>query len=100
MLYPNWADKVVFSASGPQPQILIETESFKSVLVGLEPGQELPVHPAPVAVYHFLSGSGWMVVNGEQHTVTPGATVVAPAGAKRGIHADTRLVFIAARSGE
>ena len=36
-LYPNWQDKVIFAHDGPKPQKLIETEAFKTVLVGLEP---------------------------------------------------------------
>ncbi|MBI3760503.1 MAG: hypothetical protein HY260_01390 [Chloroflexi bacterium] len=94
ILYPNWKEKVVFSAAGPQPQTLVETDKFKAVLVGLEAGQKIPQHPAPIAVYHFLEGTGWMIVNGERFAVAPGVTVVAPHGAKRGVEAETRIAFL------
>ena len=39
-LYPDWQDKVVFASDGPKPQKPIETEAFKTVLVGLEQSNE------------------------------------------------------------
>jgi quercetin dioxygenase-like cupin family protein len=96
----NWREKVVFSTEGPQPQSLVATSKLKSVLVGLEPGQNVPVHPAPAAVYHFLDGSGWMLVDGERLPVQAGATIVVPEGALRGVEADTRLSFLGTHSGE
>ena len=65
--------------------------------VGLEPGQALPVHPAPRGVFHFLEGSGWMTVAGERQPVSAGATVFVPAGAERGVEATTRLALLAVR---
>ncbi|HLB48587.1 MAG TPA: cupin domain-containing protein [Anaerolineales bacterium] len=97
-VYPNWKDKVVFSAEGPQPQVLAETGKFRVVLVGLEPGQKLPPHPASQGVYHFLEGTGAMIVDGERVPVAPGVIVVVPDGAKRGVEAETRLAFLAARA--
>jgi quercetin dioxygenase-like cupin family protein len=97
ILFPNWRDQVVFSPDGPQPQALMENEKFKVVIGGLEPGQKIPPHPEGESVFHFLEGTGWMVVDGERFAVTAGATVVTPAGARRGIEAETRLAFLAAR---
>ncbi|HBY99626.1 MAG: hypothetical protein M5U01_07150 [Ardenticatenaceae bacterium] len=96
ILYPDWREKVAFSSEGPNPQALMETDKLKVVLVGMEAGQKIPVHPMPPAVYHFLDGSGWMTVNEERFAVGPGATVVTPAGATRGIEAETRLAFLGA----
>ncbi|MBI5029532.1 MAG: cupin domain-containing protein [Chloroflexi bacterium] len=96
-LISNWRDHVIFSANGPQPFVLVENERIKSVLVGLEPGQKLPPHPAPDGVYQFLEGTGWMMVDDERLRVQPGAVVVVPDGAKRGIEAETRLAFIGVR---
>ncbi len=95
--YPNWRDQVVYSAEGPQPRALVETDKFKVVLAGLEPGQKIPAHPEGVAMYHFLEGTGTMQVNDHSYRVEPGVTVITPAGAKRGMEAQTRLAFIAAR---
>jgi quercetin dioxygenase-like cupin family protein len=100
VIVPHWREKVVFSPEGPQPQPLVATSKLKSVLVGLEPGQKVPVHPAPTAVYHFLDGSGWMIVNENRLPVQAGATVVVPEGARRGVEAETQLSFLGTHSGE
>ncbi len=97
MLYPDWRTLVVFAADGPKPQVLMENAKFKVVLGGLEAGQKIPPHPEAESVFHFLEGTGWMSVDGERFAVTPGATVITPAGAQRGIEAETRLAFLAAR---
>ncbi|MGE5378984.1 MAG: cupin domain-containing protein [Bacteroidota bacterium] len=89
--------KAVFSANGPKPQFLIETSQFKALVVGLEAGGQIPVHPGEAAVYHFLEGEGLMTVDEESFEVKPGVTVVAPSGAKRGMNARTRLVFLGAK---
>lgn len=96
-LYPNWKEKIVFSAAGPQPQILAETDTLKVILGGLEAGQKIPLHPEGLAMYYFLEGTGWMSVEDERFAVQPGAIVITPAGAKRGVDAETRLAFLAAR---
>jgi len=96
-LFPSWKEIVVFSPDGPQPQTLLETEKSKALIAGLEPGQKIPVHPEGPAIYHFLEGSGWMIVDGERLPVQPGATVVVLAGAARGMEAETRLVFLGVR---
>jgi quercetin dioxygenase-like cupin family protein len=97
IVFPNWKDKIVFSPTGPQPQILLETEKSKALLAGLEPDQVIPEHPEGPSIYHFLEGKGWMVVDGERIEVGPGVTVATPAGAKRGMQAETRLAFLAVR---
>lgn len=97
MMYPDWREKVVFSAEGPQPQALMESDKFKVVIAGLEPGQKISPHPEGIAMYHFLEGTGWMIVDDERFAVMPGATVITPVGATRGMEAETRLVFLAAR---
>lgn len=97
IFYPNWQEKVVFSPGGPEPQILVENDKLKAIIAGLEAGQKIPPHPEALAVYHFLEGAGWMTVDDERYPVSSGATVITPEGAKRGLEAETRLVFLAAR---
>ena len=97
MFYPDWQEKVVFSPGGPQPQILAENEKLKVIIGSLEIGQKIPAHPEALAVYHFLEGTGWMIVDDERYPVRPGATVITAEGAKRGVEAETRLVFLATR---
>jgi len=89
--------KAVFAADGPSPQFLLDTPKFKALIVGLEAGCQIPVHPAGPAMYHFLEGEGLMTVNGESFAIRPGATVIAPGGAARGMSARTRVVFLGSR---
>lgn len=95
--YPDWHSQVVFSPNGPQPQVLFENDKFKTVIGGLEPGQKIPVHPEGAGVFHFLDGTGKMLVGDEAYPVKPGATIIVPAGVTRGMEAETRLAFIATR---
>ena len=95
--FPDIKSKAVFSTNGPKPQFLIETPQFKALVVGLEAGGKIPVHPGEAAAYHFLEGEGLMTVDEETFEVKPGVTIVAPSGAKRGMNATTRLIFLGAK---
>jgi quercetin dioxygenase-like cupin family protein len=97
LLYSDWREQVVYSPQGPQPRVLFETSAYKVIVAGLEPGQTIPPHPEGAGIYHFLEGSGWMLVDGERLAVQAGATVLAPAGSVRGMEATTRLSFLATR---
>ena len=103
MTYKYFSDvkaKVIFSSEGPQPQGLYTEGQLKVITAGLEAGQKIPIHPEGLAVYTFFEGKGWMVVDGERLLVGPGACVITLAGAQRGIEAETRLIFLAARISE
>ncbi len=89
--------KAVFSPEGPKPQFLLDTPNFKALVVGLEAGGQIPVHPAEAAMYHFLEGEGLMTVDEETFAVKPGVTIITPSGAKRGINAKTRVVFLGSK---
>jgi quercetin dioxygenase-like cupin family protein len=95
--YADWQEKVVYAPGGPQPQVLEENARLKVVVAGLEPGQVIPEHPESMAVYHFLEGNGVMLVDGARVQVVAGSTVITPEGARRGVEAETRLAFLAAR---
>lgn len=97
--YLNVRDQAVFDPDGPHPQFLADGEKLKVLVVGLEPGQQIPAHPEALAVYHFLAGEGVMSVDGQTYAVTAGTTVIAPQGAARGMRAASRLVFLAAKAG-
>src|SRR4051794_7139774 len=98
LFYTDTAAQAVLGKAGPQPQFLLDSEHFKVVLVGLAAGQQIPVHPEAMAIYHFLEGKGTMTVNDQLYPVAPGATIIVLAGAERGMRADTRLIFLAAKS--
>ena len=99
IFYPAVRDLAVFDGAGPRPQFLVDSEKFKVLVAGLEPGQQIPAHAEALAVYCFLAGDGVMTVNDEDFAVTAGATIITPPGAVRGIRAVSRLVFLAAKSG-
>lgn len=87
----------VFSNEGPKPHFLIDEPGFKTLVAGLEAGQQIPLHPAEPAMYHFLEGTGLMTVGDETFAVQPGVTVIAPGGVPRGMNAKTRLIFLGAK---
>ena len=99
LYYPVVGDLAVFDNTGPRPQFLVDSEKLKVLVVGLEAGQQIPAHPETLAVYHFLAGKGVMTVNHEAFAVMAGATVIAPAGAVRGLRAESRLTFLATKHG-
>ena len=95
--FQDTKSKAVFAEDGPKPQFLIQTPQFKALVVGLEAGQQIPVHPGEAAMYHFLEGEGLMTVGEETFVIKPGVTVIAPSGAKRGMTAKTRVVFLGSK---
>ena len=95
--YPNTKTEVTFGENGPQPKFLVDDANFKVILGGLQPGQQIPVHPESLAVYHFLAGTGTKTVDDEQFPIAAGATVITPEGAKRGMKAETQVIFLASK---
>ena len=93
-IIPNWKDKIIYSENGPQHQILLEDDTYRAVLVGIEAGQRIAPHPGMSAVYQILEGSGWAVVDGERTQVGPGAVIAVTRGSSRGFEAETRLAFL------
>ena len=96
--YSDLKESVAFSEPGPNPQFLIDSEHFKVILAGLEPGQAIPSHPETLAIYYFLEGSGVMIVEDQEFPVAAGSAIITLAGASRGMRAHTRLIFLAAKS--
>lgn len=95
--FPEIKTKAVFASDGPKPQFLIETPQFKALVVGLEAGGLIPVHPGEAAMYHFLEGEGLMTVGEESFAIKPGVTIVVPSGVKRGMNAKTRVIFLGSK---
>lgn len=95
----DWRDVVVYTAPGPQPVLLVDEPDLRVIIGGLEPGAQVPEHPAPRAIYTALEGEGTFMLDGEAVPFNAGAVVVAPAGSVRGIKAITRLAFLGVRIG-
>src|SRR5512143_2726899 len=92
-------DVVKFSPSGHEPHLFHDTEAFRSLAVGFEPGQGTPLHPAGPATYYVVEGEGWTTEDAARHEVKPGSVVVVGGGVQRRIEAKTRLIILAARGG-
>ena len=90
-------DAVKFSSTGPDPHLFHDTEGFRSLVIGFEPGQSTPLHPAGPATYYVVEGEGWITENTTRYEVKPGSVVIVGAGAARRIEAQTRLIVLAAR---
>ncbi len=88
---------VQFSPDGHKPTFLHDSESFKSLVIGFEPGQKTPVHPAGPATYYVVEGEGWITEGETRHAVQAGSLVTVDAGVPRAIEARTRLIVLAAR---
>src|SRR5437868_1959401 len=56
--YPKPIESIVFSLDGPQPQMLYAEGQVKIIVVGLQAGQKIPVHPEGLALFQFLEGKG------------------------------------------
>lgn len=95
--FANTKSMAVFAAEGPKPQFLVDTPQFKALVVGLEAGGQIPVHPGEAAMYHFLEGEGLITVDDETFAIRPGVTVVVPSGARRGMNARTRVIFLGSK---
>jgi quercetin dioxygenase-like cupin family protein len=98
--YSAWQETIQYGEAGPNPQKIIETDNFRTVMVGLKADQKVPIHPAPASTYYFLSGTGQMFVGDETFAIQAGAIVVVPDGATRGIHAETDLAFLGAQAAQ
>jgi mannose-6-phosphate isomerase-like protein (cupin superfamily) len=87
----------VFAAEGPKPQFLLDMPKFKVLVVGLEAGAQIPLHPDEAAMYYFLEGEGLMTIGDETFAIKPGVTVIAPKGTARGMNAKTRIIFLGSK---
>jgi len=93
----KWQGYVTYGDERPSPQTMIENDRVRVIIAGLKPGQHIPVHPEAAAVYHILEGEGQMTVDDQTFPVQQGTVIVMDEGAKRGMVAETQLVFMAVR---
>ena len=92
-----WQNYVTYGDERPNPQTMFENDRVRVIIAGLKPGQRIPVHPEAAAVYHILEGEGTMSVDDQTFPIQQGTVVVMDEGAKRGMLAETQLVFMAVR---
>ena len=91
----DYRQSTAFQPDRFAPVSLGQTERVKVVLTCFEPGQHIPVHsPGVDMTLVILEGKGTVVAGDEEAEVGPGAVVIVPAGASRGVRATTRLVAV------
>lgn len=87
---------VHFSADGFGRRTLAGTDRFRAVVVGLEDGQEIPIHaPQLDLVMTIVDGVGEVMVGDHARAVRAGDVIVVAAGERRGLRAiGGRLVAV------
>ncbi|MEI2691969.1 MAG: cupin domain-containing protein [Anaerolineae bacterium] len=91
----SYRDAVDFSPAQFNPITLAGNERAKVILACLEPGQFIPVHqPGVDLTLIVLEGEAQVVAGEREETLHAGAIVFVPAGQRRGIKAETRLVLL------
>lgn len=90
----NLNDKAEFNEQF-RPQILRVADKYKTPLICMNPGQEIPPHPSGNGVFYFVSGKGVMTVEGVPHDVGAGDMIFVEKGESRGIKAIEMLTAFA-----
>ena len=100
MLIESIRAKAQFNPEKFQPVPLARTPHSVTMVVGLEPGQAIPVHhPGSDVTMVVIEGEATLVANGEELAhAGPGAVLHAAAGEARGIRADVRTIVVAVAS--
>lgn len=96
MVVSSIKDKAIFSTDRFQAVTLAQTPRSKTMVVGLEPGQAIPVHH-PKSDLTLLIIEGEATLIGEDQELAkagPGAMMYAEAGKARGIKADKKTVAV------
>lgn len=76
-------------------QTVLDSEDAKVVLFGFAPGQALSEHTASVpAIIHVLDGTGWIMLDGNQHALHPGAWIYIPPRLDHSLQADGELQIL------
>lgn len=90
------ADLAEFSIQGFGRRTLVETDGIRAVVVGLEDGQQIPIHaPQLDLVITIVEGVGQVMVGDHARWVRAGDVAVIPAGENRGLRAiGGRLVAV------
>jgi quercetin dioxygenase-like cupin family protein len=86
------------SRKGPVKKDLMKTAGSNIVLVCLENGQEIPLHPEPYAVvFVVLQGEGVITAGAVEHPVRPHHLVSVKKDENRGIRCDQKMVILGIR---
>lgn len=96
MLIESIRDRAKFGKDRFEPVTLDTTEKSSTKVVGLEPGQAIPVHhPGSDLTMVIIEGEATLVSGDEELAhAGPGAVLHSRAGEARGIHADKRTIVL------
>lgn len=97
MLVSSAQEKAQFGSDHFQAIPIARTEHSATMIIGLEPGQAIPVHhPGSDVTITIVEGEATLVSgNDELQHVGPGGVLHAAAGQARGLRADKRTVAVA-----
>lgn len=100
MIIPSVKDLAKFGDAHFTPFPLQVTAHSKTMVVGLEAGQAIPVHhPGSDLTMFIIEGQATLVGGDEDlDKAGPGAALIVKAGQARGIHADVRTVVLVVAS--
>jgi quercetin dioxygenase-like cupin family protein len=97
MIVPSIQGVAQFSPDRFNAVTLLQTPHSKTMVVGLEPGQAIPVHhPGSDLTMLVLEGEATLVAGDKDlEKAGPGAAILVKAGEARGVRADKRTsVFV------
>ncbi len=77
------------------PQILKVAQSYKTPLICMKPGQQIPPHPSGTGIFYIVSGKAVMTVEGKEIDVKAGDMIFIESGESRGIRAVETLTAFA-----
>jgi len=95
ILIQSYKETAAFRPEKFNPVVLGENERVKVIEACFEPGQFIPAHqPGVDLTLVVLEGTGALIAGEYEEPIAPGAIAFIPAGERRGIRADTRLVIL------
>lgn len=94
-IYRSIKSEASFQPERFSAKVLAESANTKVVLACFEPGQFIPVHTPEVDLTLIvLEGKGRVMAGNNEHPLEPETLIFVPAGEKRGILAETKLVAL------
>ena len=100
MIVRSLSDVIAFSPEQASKMTVAEGDHCRVTVWCLEPGQEIRPHVhAGDHVWVVQQGAGWFLSQGQEHRVSPGVIVFAPAGEVHGMRAEGQLVFTSVTAG-
>lgn len=91
----SYKDIAAFKAERFNPVLLTGNDRVRVMVASFEPGQFIPAHsPGVDLTLLVLEGEGTILAGDREEKVGPGSLAFVPAGEKRAVKADSRLVIL------